>query len=101
MASFHRAASINELPAGSGKTVQVNGKTLALFNVNGNFHATDETCPHQGGPLGEGSLDGKLISCPWHGWTFDVTNGECPVIPGMKIACYATKVEGDAVFIQV
>ncbi len=51
-------------------------RIVALFNVDGVFHALDGVCPHQGGPLGKGVLTGCLVTCPWHGWQFDVTTGQ-------------------------
>ena len=101
MAQFYRIASTNEIAAGSGKAITVEGKVIALFNVNGNFHAIDNTCAHRQGPLGEGSLDGSVVTCPWHGWSFDVTTGACRLNPVAKVASYPTKVEGDAVFVQI
>ena len=69
-------ANADEIPAGTGKTVFAGEKAIALFNVSGKFYALDNTCPHRGGPLGEGELDGCILTCPWHGWQFDVTTGE-------------------------
>src|ERR1700758_3421934 len=64
--AFARAASLSEIPAGSIKEVQVGGKTVALANVGGLFFAMDNTCLHRGGPLGEGQLEGNVVTCPWH-----------------------------------
>ena len=101
MSQFHRAAAISEVAVGAGKTVVVEGKEIALFNMDGKFHAIDNTCPHHQGPLGEGGLDGAIVTCPWHGWQFDITSGACLLNPQAKLASYPTKVEGDAVLIQV
>ena len=101
MAQFYCAASVSEIVPGTGKTVLVEGKNIALFNMNGNFHAIDNTCPHRQGPLGEGGLDGAIVTCPWHGWRFDITSGACLVNPQAKVAAYPTKVEGDAILVQV
>ena len=101
MAQFHRVASIQEINSGTGKSVVIEGKTIALFKVNGNFHAVDNTCAHRQGPLGEGALDNTVVTCPWHGWKFDVTTGACLINPMAKVACYPTKVEGDTVFVQL
>lgn len=101
MPQFHRAASTSEIAPGSAKAVLLEGKTIALFNVNGKFHAINDTCPHQHGPLSEGAVDGTTVSCPWHGWTFDVTNGKCGVSPAAKVAAYPTKVEGESVFVEL
>jgi nitrite reductase/ring-hydroxylating ferredoxin subunit len=66
MSTFVRACAVSEVEAGTGKTVTVDGKELALFNIAGAFHAIDNTCPHRGGPLGEGELEGCIVTCPWH-----------------------------------
>jgi nitrite reductase/ring-hydroxylating ferredoxin subunit len=59
------------------------------------------TCPHMGGPLGEGDLDGNVVSCPWHGWQFDVMTGNCVIRPGLKQDIYPVKVEGDDLLIDL
>lgn len=80
---WHRVANADELPAGRVKTVTAESKSIALTNIDGEFHAMDNRCPHQGGPLGEGSIesgsDGKCwLRCPWHGWDFDPKTGVSP-----------------------
>ena len=83
-----KVVAVSELKAGECKTVMAGDRELALFNVGGKFYATDNICPHRGGPLGEGMLEDKVVTCPWHGWRFDVTNGSSPVIPGVKLDCF-------------
>jgi nitrite reductase/ring-hydroxylating ferredoxin subunit len=80
--------------SGQGIVVEVNGKTLAVFNGDGAFHAIDNTCIHRGGPLGEGDLEGSVVTCPWHGWQYDVTTGACVANPAAKVERYEVKVEG-------
>lgn len=75
MGKLVRVASAEDIPPGSGKLVEVEGKRLAVFNVGGRFHAIDEKCPHRGGPLSEGELEGDVVTCPWHRSTFNVTTG--------------------------
>lgn len=99
MASFVKVCKQSDIPTGTGKTVSVNGKPVALFNVDGTFHAIDDTCIHRGGPLGEGELDGKIAICPWHGWRWDVTNGVNQLNPAISIKTYEVKVEGDDVLV--
>jgi len=99
MAEFVRVCKKGDIAAGSGKTVDVNGKAVALFNVDGNFHAVDNTCLHRGGPLGEGELDGKIVTCPWHGWRYDVTTGVNQLNPAVTVAKYEVKVEGEDVLV--
>lgn len=101
MANFVRVAATGDIPAGQGKTVEVDGKKIAVFNCDGTFYAIDDTCKHRGGPLGEGELDGSIVTCPWHGWTYDVTTGVCADDPGVCVDKYEVKVEGDNVMVGI
>jgi NAD(P)H-dependent nitrite reductase small subunit len=94
-----RCGKAAELPPGSSKVVQIRGHAVAIFNMGGALYALDNTCPHQGGPLGEGYLeDNGIVSCPWHGWTFDLKTGVSPIDPDLKVACYPVRVaDGDIV----
>ena len=74
-------APVDEVPPGEGRVFEVKGRTLAVFNVDGRFYATDNDCPHRGGPLGEGDLDGTVVRCPWHAWRWDVTPGPTSTTP--------------------
>jgi len=101
MGTLTKIADQAELKPGEGKVIEVGGKTLALFNVDGTFYALDNTCLHRGGPLGEGELEGKIVTCPWHGWRWDVTSGANTNNPAVKVACFPVKVEGTAVFVEL
>ncbi len=101
MSDFVRVAGKSEISPGNGKVVEVNGEEIALFNVDGEFYAIGNTCPHKGGPLGEGMLDGNVVACPWHGWKFNVKSGVSPVMPTAKVPCHKVKVEGNDVFVAV
>jgi nitrite reductase (NADH) small subunit/3-phenylpropionate/trans-cinnamate dioxygenase ferredoxin subunit len=69
---------VEDVPQGRGATVELDGgKELALYNVNGEFHAIENFCPHKGAPLADGLLCGHTIECDWHGWRFDVRTGQC------------------------
>jgi nitrite reductase/ring-hydroxylating ferredoxin subunit len=69
---------VEDVPPGRCVAVDLsNGNELALYNVDGEFHATENFCPHKGAPLSEGTLCGHTIECEWHGWQFDVRTGEC------------------------
>jgi len=96
-----KVAEASEIPPGQGKVVQAEGKTLAVFNCDGAFYAIDNTCLHRGGPLGEGDLDGNVVTCPWHGWFYDVTTGCYMEDESKRVACYAVKVESDEVLVEV
>jgi nitrite reductase (NADH) small subunit len=99
--AFVRAAGISEIPAGKIAEVKVNERCVALANVAGKFYAISGICLHQGGPLGEGDLDGQVVMCPWHGWQFDVTTGKIAPNQGMGVETYPVEVRGDEVFIDV
>lgn len=94
-------AKTSDLSEGAGKVVEAGGKEIALFHVDGKFYAVNNICLHQGGPLGEGSLEGKVVTCPWHGWQFDVTSGVNAVESSIRTECYPVKVEGEDVLIEL
>jgi nitrite reductase/ring-hydroxylating ferredoxin subunit len=94
MGEFVRVTGTTDVKSGQGIVMEVNGKTLAVFNVDGAFHAIDNTCIHRGGPLGEGDLEGSVVTCPWHGWQYDVTTGACVANPSAKVERYEVQVEG-------
>ena len=101
MGEFKKAVKKTEISSGSGKAVVLNGTSVAIFNVDGNFHAIDNTCLHQGGPLGEGDLDGHVVTCPWHGWQFDVRNGQHQASTSLRHISFPVKVEGDEILVDV
>lgn len=101
MASFVRVASRADVPEGSGMPVEAGGRKVALFNVGGEFYAIDGTCRHRGGPLGEGELSGKCVTCPWHGWEYDVTTGTNVDDPNIRVECFKVRLEGDDVLVEI
>ena len=98
--TFVKVANVNDVKHGHGKTIAVNGAEIALFNVDGNFYAIDNTCPHRGGPLGEGMLDDGIVTCPWHGWKFNVATGKNVSMP-VDVKRFEVKVEGEDIFIDL
>lgn len=101
MGEFVRVAATGDVLPGQAIVAEVQGKTLAIFNVDGQFHAIDNVCVHRGGPLGEGDVEGKLVACPWHGWQFDVTTGECVKNPAAKVEVYPVQVDGTDIKVQL
>ncbi len=97
MAEYVRVTGTADVQPGHGIVAEVKGKTLAVFNVDGTFHVMDNTCVHRGGPLGEGDVEGSVVTCPWHGWQFDMTTGACLKNPSAIVAVYQVKVEGNDV----
>ena len=94
MAEYVRVAGTGDVLPGHGLEASINGKTVAVFNVGGTFHVIDNTCAHRGGPLCEGEVEGNVVTCPWHGWQFDITTGGCVKNPSAKVEVYQVKVEG-------
>lgn len=77
------------------------GQIVALFRVNGELFAMDGMCPHAGGPLAQGEVRGNVVTCPWHGWQFDVTTGKHCLNPRVQHRCFPVKVEAGEVFVEV
>lgn len=89
-------AAVSDCPPGEAREVVVENEVVALFNVDGVFYALDGVCPHQGGPLGQGELNGCVLTCPWHGWQFNVRTGQHEISPDTTHRTVFTKVvDGD------
>ncbi len=98
LTNFITVAQVTEIPPGSGRTVDVHGVWIALFNIDGTFYAIDNSCPHAGGPLGEGKIrDGGIVECPWHGWRFNVLTGQRVENPNFEVPCCQVRVVGTEV----
>ena len=91
----------DDIPAGSGIVAEVNGQSVAVFNVDGNYYAIDNTCVHRGGPLGEGDLEGEVVACPWHGWEYNVKTGACVNNASACVKSYPVTVEGSELKIKL
>jgi nitrite reductase/ring-hydroxylating ferredoxin subunit len=98
--AFVRAAKTDEIPAGTIREFQLDGTTIALANVGGKFYAINNTCLHRGGPLGQGVLADKVVTCPWHGWEYDVTTGKITQNPSVGVDCYPVEVRGQDIFVD-
>ena len=96
-----RVAGALDIPAETGKEFAVRGRIVALFNVAGTFYAMDGVCPHAGGPLGEGVLTGRVVTCPWHGWQFDVTSGQHCLNANLRHQAFPVRLEGSDVLIEL
>ena len=95
-------STLTDLVPGTCRQVDAGGRPVALFNVNGTIYAIHGKCTHRGGPLGEGELDGSVVTCPWHGAQFDVTTGQVigPPAP-QSVPAYKVVVEGDLIKVEV
>ena len=82
--------------------VEVEGRKVALFNLEGSYWAIDDTCPHRGGPLSEGEVEREVVTCPWHGSRFNIETGEVLISPAIEgVKSYEVQVEGSIIMIEV
>jgi nitrite reductase/ring-hydroxylating ferredoxin subunit len=101
MGEFIKAAKQQDIEEGKGIVADCAGTPVAIFKIGGNLHAIHNTCVHRGGPLGEGECEGTIVTCPWHGWRYDVTTGQSPDNPKAQVRCYQLKLEGDDIFVEL
>jgi len=93
-------ASASDCPPGTSIERVVDGRVVALANVAGVWHALDGLCPHQGGPLGTGQLCGTVLTCPWHGWQFDVVSGRHRLSPTVHQQVYEVRQRDGELFVR-
>ncbi|MEW6587902.1 MAG: non-heme iron oxygenase ferredoxin subunit [Thermoproteota archaeon] len=93
----------SEITPGKMQKVSVDGRDIVVANVNGNYYACDDTCTHAGASLAEGTLEGDIITCGWHGAKFNCTSGKLEKFPAKikDLKSYRTVVEADNVFVEV
>ena len=115
--SRERVADADEVAEGEGLVVSVNGREVGLFRVDGSVHALPNRCPHQGGPLCDGAVDGTILAdedhelhfelegevvlCPWHQLPIRVTTGECLSLEEMSVPTYEATVEDGGVYVDL
>ena len=102
MSDFVPVAKVSEIPDPGRKIVEVDDALVVLVHTAGNFYAIDDVCTHDGGPLGEGELDGFAIVCPRHGARFDVRDGRVLCMPATQpTGVHDVKIEGDTVLVRL
>lgn len=101
MPRWVRIASLRECPPGASRELVVEDRLVALFNVDGTLYALDGVCPHQGGPLGHGRLEGTTVTCPWHGWQFNVCDGRHLLSQTIRQPMFPVRVDGDDVLVEI
>jgi 3-phenylpropionate/trans-cinnamate dioxygenase ferredoxin subunit len=102
MAEYVKAASTNQLTPGQARLVNIKGKEIALFNIEGTFFALENACTHEEGPLAEGDIEGHEVTCPWHGARFDVRTGQVLCAPAFEdVARYNVRVIGSDIEVEV
>ncbi|MBM3270381.1 MAG: Rieske 2Fe-2S domain-containing protein [Candidatus Sericytochromatia bacterium] len=100
MSDFVPVGKAADIEPGAWQKYQVGPSEVVVFNVDGQFHAIDDTCPHRGGPLSHGFLEGQVVYCPLHGWPFDVTTGEMPGAPEICVPRYSVRVDGEELLVS-
>lgn len=101
MAEERKVAALDELPEQTGLVVQAGRQEVALFKVGETVYALENECPHREGPIGEGDLDGEIVTCPFHAWQINVRTGEVEGIPGLCSRSYPCRVENGAVYVEI
>ncbi|MEK6839504.1 MAG: nitrite reductase small subunit NirD [Nanoarchaeota archaeon] len=96
-----RIASVDDVPEGGGMTAEVGGRMIALFNIGGEIYAIENTCPHQGGSLADGFIDGTTITCPNHDWKFDLETGQGIMPPSPGVKAYPVEIRDNDIYIEV
>lgn len=94
-------ASTSDIPLNSVIEVLVGNEPIAICNIEGTFHAMSGTCPHQGGPLGQGMVNGNSVTCPWHAWDFDCRTGENDFDSRQRVDIYPVHVETGQISVEL
>jgi nitrite reductase (NADH) small subunit/3-phenylpropionate/trans-cinnamate dioxygenase ferredoxin subunit len=92
---------VGDIPEGGSLVVELGGKDVAVFRVGGSYYAIDDRCPHAGGSLSGGHVEGLVVTCPWHHWRFRLTDGAWADNPRLKTACYPVHVVGDEIQVEI
>lgn len=102
MPNFVAVAKKSEIPENGALCVQAEGNDIALFNVGGEIFAIDDACPHEGGPLSDGDVDGDVVECPWHASRFNIRTGKVLMDPAESdVTTYNVRVSGDTVEVEI
>jgi len=99
--TFVKVTDLDQIPEGDGTVVEIAGKEIGIFKIQGELFAISNLCPHMDGPLVEGELKGHVITCPWHAWTFDLKTGVCTFNDSIRAACFEVRVVGKDVELKV
>lgn len=99
--TFVKMGKTSDVPKGKGKVFKIEKKKIAVFNLDGEFYAIDNKCKHKGGPLGEGKLEGEIVTCPWHGWQYNVKTGQQIINPSIKVDTCKIRVVGIDIEVEI
>lgn len=101
MGEWIRVAGVADIPEGAGEEFVAKDRIVAVYRVAGTFQALDGVCPHAGGPLAKGRLNGNIVTCPWHGWQFDVSTGRHCLNANLNQPRFSVKIEDDGVWVEI
>ena len=97
---MHRICTLAELPEGQGKEFLIDGRVIAVFRTGEELYAVDGMCAHQGGPIAQGKLDAKCVTCPWHGWQYNIATGENLLTGKKMLDCFPIELRGEEVWVS-
>jgi nitrite reductase (NADH) small subunit len=101
MSAFVKAARWDDIGEGQSRVIEVSGREIALFKIEGQVYALNNTCPHRGGPLAEGFISGSEVICPWHAWAFDVKTGAYAFTPELAVETFEVRIENGEILVRV
>jgi len=99
--AYRKLASVDELPEGALIEIVQGEDLYALCNVAGEVRAMSGVCPHNGGPLGQGALDGSVVTCPWHAFEFDSATGACLIDDALRVTTYPVRIEAGEILVDL
>ena len=101
MREFVKVGSVADFSSGLGKMVTVEGRHVALFRLGEEFFALDNTCLHRGGPLCEGFVENDVVTCPWHGWSFEIKTGTMVQDPRVGVSKHDVRLDGEVISVRL
>lgn len=101
MGEWIRVAGVGDIPEGAGEEFVARDRIVAVYRVGETYQALDGVCPHAGGPLAKGCLNGTIVTCPWHGWQFDVTTGRHCLNANLNQPRFPVKIEDEGVWVEI
>ena len=99
--TFVNVGRVGDFTSGRGRMVVVNGRHVAVFRLGGEFFAIDNLCLHRGGPLCEGQIDNDVVTCPWHGWSYEIRTGTMVQDPRVGVSKHDVRIDGDQIFVSL
>jgi len=99
--AYTKLASLDELPEGALLEIVQGSDVYALCNVSGEIRAISGACPHHGGPLGQGALEGSIVTCPWHAWQFDSGTGACVFNDEVRVPTYPVRIDAGEILVNL